>query len=123
MLVASSYIASSHSRHLSWYGRITPASAGMHAGWPRRGGASASAASAAAEGMGLQQALAADVDRYVKLATEADMAPDDILKYVWIDTLKQLRDAKFFLSYTKVPLLMEASGLSPEEFNAAIAGN
>ena len=51
-----------------------------------------------------------------------NMDPNDIVKYVWIDTLKQLKDAKFFVSYKKMPFLMEAAGLSQEDVAAALAG-
>ena len=79
---------------------------------------------AKAEGEGLRDVLAADVARYTALMDDngVNMDPNDIVKYVWIDTLKQLKDAKFFVSYKKMPFLMEAAGLSQEDVAAALAG-
>ena len=71
---------------------------------------------------GLQAVLEADVDRYTKLEDESGLSKDDIVRHVWIDTLKKLKDAKFFLSFNKVPFLMEAAGLSQQDVANALAG-
>ena len=81
----------------------------------------AQAAVAVEEGAGLTKVLDGDVKRYNDLKA-AGLSEDDIVKHVWIDTLKKLKDAKFFLSYNKVPFLMEAAGLSPEDVANALAG-
>ena len=51
----------------------------------------------------------AELSEYLKLRNEGNMGSDDVLKHVWLSTLKKLNKAKMFLDYRKVPLFLEAT--------------
>jgi hypothetical protein len=52
----------------------------------------------------------AALQQFLYLKNNATMNTTDLLRYAWLDTLKDYEGAKFFLDYKKVPMLLESEG-------------
>jgi regulator of protease activity HflC (stomatin/prohibitin superfamily) len=68
------------------------------------------AAQAAAEG--LAKIKDAERQQFVDLKGAADMSQSDLLRFVWMNTLKQYQNTPFYVDYKKVPMLLE-TGVDP----------